>query len=44
MGRGNEYWYGVSSHVENAVQGELEWEKEYIAILSRLAKEKRVSW
>ena len=44
MGRGNEYWYGVSSHVENAVQGELEWAKEYIAILSRLAKEKRVSW
>jgi replication-associated recombination protein RarA len=44
MGRGNEYWYDVSSHVENAVQGELEWEKEYVTILSRLAKEKRVSW
>lgn len=44
MGRGNEHWYAVSSHVENAVQGELEWEKSYVPILLRLAKEKRVSW
>jgi replication-associated recombination protein RarA len=44
MGRGNEYWYDVSSHVENAVQGELEWERDYVSILSRLAKEKRVTW
>jgi len=44
MGRGNEHWYGVSSHVENPVKGEVDWERDYVSILARLAKEKRVTW
>jgi len=44
MGRGNVHWYEESSHVENAVQGELDWECNYVPILLRLAKEGRVSW
>jgi hypothetical protein len=44
MGRGNVFWYETSSHVENAVQGELDWERDYVSILLRLAREGRVSW
>ena len=44
MGRGNEHWYGESSRVVNPTQGEIDWEKEYVSILARLAKEKRVTW
>lgn len=44
LGRGNVHWYEESSHVENAVKGELDWERDYVSILLRLAREGRVSW
>ena len=44
LGRGNVHWYEESSHVENAVQGELDWERDYVSILLQLAREGRVSW
>jgi len=44
MGRGNVHWYEESSHVENAVQGQKDWEAEFVPILMRLARENKVTW
>ena len=44
LGRGNVHWYEVSSHVENATAGQIDWEKEYVGTLARLAREGKVTW